>query len=163
MAAELQILQAGEERRGSTASHTGDGCLEALWQQLIALGANGIETCVQRLQREMGAAQGQMPGREEGKRRSSQDNQEQDKTSQHLALSASSGCNEGTPANSLELDLPGIRGALVKAEEQGSQVQQRMSGKDFDQIHQVDVPQMREKKLHSGRLVKVKRLRGHLV
>ena len=39
MAAELQSLQAG---RGSNASLTGDGCLEALKQQLIALGANGI-------------------------------------------------------------------------------------------------------------------------
>ena len=65
-----------------------------------------------------------MPGREEG-RRSSADNQEQDKTSQHLALSASSGCNEGTPANSLELDLPGIRGALVKVEESGTAKDER--------------------------------------
>ena len=65
MAAELQSLQAGEERRGSNASQTGDCCLEALWEQLIALGTNGIETFVQRLQREMGTAQGQMPGREE--------------------------------------------------------------------------------------------------
>ena len=72
MAAELRSLHAGEERRGSNASQTGDGCLEALWQQSIALGANAIETFVQRLQREMGAAQGQMPEREEG-RRSSED------------------------------------------------------------------------------------------
>ena len=148
MAAEIQSLQAGEERRDSNASHTGDCCLEALWQQLFALEANGIETCVQRLQREMGAARGQMPGREEG-RRSSEDNQEQDKTSKQLALSASSECNEGTPANSLELDLPRVRGALVKAEEQGSQVQQRMSGKYFYQLPQVDVPWMRKKMLHS--------------
>ena len=41
MAAKLQRLQAGEERRGSNASQTGDCCLEALWQQLVALGANG--------------------------------------------------------------------------------------------------------------------------
>ena len=33
MAAELQGLQAGEERRGSNASQTGDSCLKALWQQ----------------------------------------------------------------------------------------------------------------------------------
>ena len=58
MAAEQQSLQAGEERRGSNASQTGDGCLEALWQQLIVLGANGVEAFVERLQREMGAAQG---------------------------------------------------------------------------------------------------------
>ena len=58
MAAELQSLQAGEERRGSNASQTGDCCLEekitevlrfgpkALWQQHVALGANGIEIFV---------------------------------------------------------------------------------------------------------------------
>ena len=63
MAAELQSLQTGEERRGSNSSQAGDGCLEALSQQFIALGANGIETFVLRLQREMEAAQGQMPGR----------------------------------------------------------------------------------------------------
>ena len=85
MSAEHWSLQPGEERRGSNASQTGDGCLEALWQQFIALGANGIETFVQRLQREMGAAQGQMPGREKD-RRSSEDEQEQDKASQQLAL-----------------------------------------------------------------------------
>ena len=67
MEAELQGLQA-EEERGSNASQTGDGCLEALWQQLIALGANGIEAFARMLHREMGAAQGQMPGREEGRR-----------------------------------------------------------------------------------------------
>ena len=91
MAAELQSLQAGEERRGSNASQTGDCCMEALWQQFYRL--SRIEVFVQRLQREMGAAQGQMPGREEG-RRSSEDEQEQDKGSQQCALAASSGCNE---------------------------------------------------------------------
>ena len=33
MVAELQSLQAGEERRGSNASQTGDGCLDALRHQ----------------------------------------------------------------------------------------------------------------------------------
>ena len=87
-----------------------------------------------------------MPGREEG-RRNSEDEQEQDKASQQLALSAPSGCNEGTPASSLELDLPRVRVHMVKAEEQGSQVQQRMSVKDFYQTPQLDVPQ-RKKMLH---------------
>ena len=63
-----------------------------------------------------------------GKGGNSEDNQEQDKTNQQLPLSASSECNEGTAANSLELDLPRIRVHLVSAEEQGSQVPQRMSG-----------------------------------
>ena len=40
MMAELQILQTGEERRGSNVAQTGDCCLEALWQQFIAMGAN---------------------------------------------------------------------------------------------------------------------------
>ena len=54
-------------------------------QQFIAL--NRIEAFVQRLQREMGAAQGQI-GREE-ERRSSEGEQKQDKASQELALPAS--------------------------------------------------------------------------
>ena len=78
-------------------------------QQFIAL--SRIEAFVQRLQREMGAAQGQMPEREE-ERRSSEGEQKQDKASQELALSVSGEGNEGTPASSLELDLPRVRGAL---------------------------------------------------
>ena len=54
METELQGLQAGEERRGSNASQTGDGCLEAFWQQFIALGANGIVTFVQRSEQHKG-------------------------------------------------------------------------------------------------------------
>ena len=37
MAAELQGLQTGEERRGSNASQMGDSCLEASWQQIAAV------------------------------------------------------------------------------------------------------------------------------
>ena len=110
MVAELQSLQAGEERRGSNASQTGDGCLEALWQQLIAWRANGILAFAQKLQREMGAAQGQMPRREEG-RRTGEDEQEQGRISQQLVLSAPGGINEGAPASSLELDLHRVRSA----------------------------------------------------
>ena len=69
MAADLRSLQAGEERGGSNASQTGDGCLEALWQQYIALGANGIETFVQRLQREMRAAHARKRRRKKKQRR----------------------------------------------------------------------------------------------
>ena len=46
--AELQGLQAGEERRGSDASQTGDCCMEVVWQQFIALGANRVEAMFQR-------------------------------------------------------------------------------------------------------------------
>ena len=49
-----------------------------------------------------------MPGREEG-RRNSEDEQEQGKNSQQLVLPASGGFNEGTPASSMELDLPHVR------------------------------------------------------
>ena len=46
----------------------------------------------------------QMP-RKGGGRRNSEDEQEQGKASQQLALSAPGGCYGGTPASSLELDL----------------------------------------------------------
>ena len=52
-----------------------------------------------------------MPGRDE-RRRNSEDEQEQGRTNQQLVLPAQGGINEGTPANSLELDLPRVRGAL---------------------------------------------------
>ena len=52
-----------------------------------------------------------MPGRGEG-RRNSEDEQEQDKASQQLVLSASGVCSEGTPASSLELDLLRVRCAI---------------------------------------------------
>ena len=68
MEAELQGLQAGEERRGSNASRTGDCCMEAAWQQFITLGTNRVEALFQRFHREMGAAQEQMPGEEERRR-----------------------------------------------------------------------------------------------
>ena len=35
--AEHQGLQAGEQRRGSNASQTGENCLEAFWQQIAAV------------------------------------------------------------------------------------------------------------------------------
>ena len=66
---------------------------------------NRIEAFVQRLQREVWE---QMPGREEG-RRNCGDEQEQGKTSQQLVLLALGGFNEGTPASSMELDLPRVR------------------------------------------------------
>ena len=81
MEAELQRLQAGEERRGSNFSQTGDSCLEALWQQIAAVcaavGPNQIDALAnavfQRF-KESGAVQEQMPGRDE--RRTSEEEQE---------------------------------------------------------------------------------------
>ena len=106
MVAKLQSLQAGEERKGSDASQTGGGCLEEMLQRVIALGTNGVEVLLVR--REMGAAQGQMPGREEG-RRSSEDEQEQGRISQQLVLPTPARINQGAPAISLELELPRVR------------------------------------------------------
>ena len=68
----------------------------------------------------MGAFQEQMPGREEG-RRSSEGEQEVCKTSRQLVLLAPGGFNEGTPASSVELDLPRVLGAHGECEEQGSE------------------------------------------
>ena len=111
MAAELQCLQAGEERRGSQ-------CLE---NRCLLFGGTVTKGCrignewsgglVPKSRREMGAAQGQVPGREEG-RRNSEDEQEQGRISQQLVLPAPGGINEGTPASSLELYLLCVRGAL---------------------------------------------------
>ena len=51
-----------------------------------------------------------MPGKEGG-RRNSEHEQEQGRTSEQLVLPAPSGFNEGTQANSMELDFPRVRGA----------------------------------------------------
>ena len=110
MAAELQGLQAGGERRGGDVSHTGDSCLEEMLQKVITLGTNGVEVLFQRARREMGALPKQMPGGEEG-RRDNKNEQEQGRTSQLLVLLAPGGFNEGTPVGGMELDLPRVRGA----------------------------------------------------
>ena len=83
--------------------------MEVVWQQVIALGANRVEAMFQRCG-EMGAAQGQMPEEEEG-RRDSKHEKEQGKTSQHLVLPVPGGFSEGTPASLMELNLLRIRGA----------------------------------------------------
>ena len=113
MAAELQGLQAGGERRCSNVSQTGDCCLEEMLQEVLALGTNGVETLFQRVhrvRRAMGGLREQMPGGEEG-RKDSENEHEQGRTSQQLALSASGGFSEGTSASNMELDLPRVRGA----------------------------------------------------
>ena len=67
LATDLQSLHAGEQRRGSNVSQTCDCCLEEMLQRAIALGTNGVDVLFQKVRREMGAAQGQMLGREEGR------------------------------------------------------------------------------------------------
>ena len=118
MAAELQGLQAGEERRGSNASQTGDSCLEALWQQIDAVcavvGPNQIDALanavIQRF-KESGAVQEHLPGRDE-RRRNNEEEQEQGRASQQVALPTPGGYIQGAPASSLELDLPLVWGVL---------------------------------------------------
>ena len=75
MAAELQVLQAGENRRGSNASQTGDSCLEDFWQQIAAVcaavGPNQVDAlanAVLQTFKDSGAVQEQMPGRDERRR-----------------------------------------------------------------------------------------------
>ena len=70
-----------------------------------------------------------MPGTEEG-RRNSEVEQEQDKASQQLALSEA-GAMKALQRAVWSLSFLGFGVHLVNAEEQGSQVQQRMSEKDF--------------------------------
>ena len=85
MAAELQGLQAGGERRGRNASQSGDCCLEALWQQIAAVCAavRPNHAVFQRF-KVSGAVQEQVPGRGET-RRNGEDEQEQGRVSQQLA------------------------------------------------------------------------------
>ena len=124
-AAELQVLQAGEERGGSNPSQTGDSCLEALWQQIAvvcgAVGPNQVDALAnavfQRF-KESGAVQEQMPGKDE-RRRNSEDEQEQGGASQQVALPTPAGFIQGAPARSLELDLPLVRCAPGEGESAG--------------------------------------------
>ena len=64
--------------------------------------------------------------------------QEQGRAGQQLVLPAPGGFNEGTPASSMELDLPRVRGAHGGWEEQGIQVPQKIE-KDLYPIPRVDV------------------------
>ena len=115
MAAELQGLQAGDERRSSNASQTGDSCLEALCQQIdavcAAVGPNEIDALasavVQRF-KESGAFQEQVPGRDD-RRRNSEEEQEQGRASQQVALPTPGGFIHGAPASCVELDIPLVR------------------------------------------------------
>ena len=114
VAAELQGLHAGEERRSSNASHAVDCCLETMVDQMFPLGADQarskFEAMCQIFFRSIETPSAQMPGKEEG-RRNSEDEQGQGKTCPQWVLPAPGGFNEGTPASSMDLDLPRVRGA----------------------------------------------------
>ena len=110
------------------------------WEQME------LRPFVQRLQREMGAAQGQMPGREEG-RRNSDHEQEQRRTSQQLGLPTPGGINQGAPASGLELDLPRVRMYQVKAEVQEDQAQKGIA-KEVHPDHQDGLLWMRKRMMN---------------
>ena len=81
-----------KEEKVLNASQTGDNCLEALWQQIAAVCAAGgpnqidaLANAVIQKFKESGAVQEQVPGRDERKR-NSEEEQEQDETSQQVAL-----------------------------------------------------------------------------
>ena len=110
MAAELQRLQAGEERRGSNASQHVIVAGRPSWNsasfwEWIRQGQSSI--CCARC-----SSRNSMPVSLLRKgRRNNGDGQEQGRASQQLVLPAPGGINEGTPVRSLELDLPRVRGA----------------------------------------------------
>ena len=85
MAAELQGLQAGKERKGSNASQAVDCCMETMVEQFFAMGADyEVQVgCCKKL--EVYTPSAQMLGKGGG-RINSEDEQEQGKASQQLAL-----------------------------------------------------------------------------
>ena len=121
-----QELQAGEERRGSNVSHAVDCCLETMVDQVFAMGTDQVRSKFDALCQiffrrfETPVPPAQMPGREEG-RRDSENEQEQGRASQQLVLPTPGGVNQVAPAGSLELDLRCVRVFLVKARREGKQ------------------------------------------
>ena len=109
MAAELQVLQAGEERRGSNGSHAVDCCMETMVEQIFAMGTDQARSKFDAMCRmffkriETPAPPAQMLGK--GGRRNGEDEHEQGKTSQQLVLPAPGGFNERTPTSGVGLDL----------------------------------------------------------
>ena len=89
MEAELQGLQAGEYGRGSNASQAADCCLETMVEQVFAVGHDQARSTFGALfqiffrEFETSILPAQMPGREEG-RRDSENEQEQGRASQQL-------------------------------------------------------------------------------
>ena len=124
MKAELQGLQAGEDRKGSNASQAVDCCLETMVEQVFAVGTDQARSkfdafCLIFFRRfETFTSLAQMPGREEG-RRDSENEQEQGRSSQQLVLPTPGGTNQDAPASSLELDLHRVRGVPGESESAG--------------------------------------------
>ena len=124
METELHVLQAGEERRGGNASQAVACCLETV-EHIFAVGTDQAKSQFDALYQkilkrfETPTPPAQMPGREEG-RRDSKNEQEQGRASQQLLSfmpSMPGGVNQVAPASSLELFL--VYGVyLVNAEVQ---------------------------------------------
>ena len=143
MAAELQRLQAGEERRGSNASQTGDCCWEALVEQRFVLGVDQARSKFCK-KFEARVPSEQMPGKEEG-RRNSGDGQEHGRASSWCYWRQPGSMKANKPASSLELDLLRVRVHMVKAEEQENQGHWAIATEDYQTL-QVDV---QWKRIHS--------------
>ena len=131
MEAELQGLQAGEERRGSNASQAVDCCLETMVEQVIAMRTDQGRSTFDAWCKifvgkfETSISPAQMQGREGG-RRDSENEQDQGRANQQLMLPTPSGVNRDAPASSLELD----RLCVVKAEVQEEQVSKEIERED---------------------------------
>ena len=119
MAAELQGLQAGEEKEGAAMLRRqeiaawrpyGSKLLMCVLQCDQTRSMPWANAVLQRF-KENGAVQEQMPGRDE-RRRNSEDEQEQGRASQQVALPTPRGFIQGALASCLELDIPLVRGAL---------------------------------------------------
>ena len=132
MAAELQGLQAGEERRGSNASQAVDCCMETMVEQFFAMGADQARSefdamCLFLKKFEAYAPHAQMPGKEE--ERIVRTNKSKTKPVSSWRCLHQAGAMKALQRVAWSLIFLGFRVHLVKAEELGSQVQQRMSEK----------------------------------
>ena len=83
----------------------------------------------------MGAAQGQMPGRREERRVNT--NKSKTRPVSNWCCRGQAGVMKALQREVWNLIFLGFGVHLVKAEEQGSQVKQRMSEEDLCQIHRV--------------------------
>ena len=144
MAAELQGLQAGEERRGSNASQPGDGCLEALWQQLIALERMELRPLYKGSNVEWERHKGRC--QEEKKKEAVKTNKSKTRPVSNGRCRVQAGVLKALQRVIWSLIFLGFGVHLAKAEEQGSQVKQRIE-KDLGQMPRgVEV---RWKRMHS--------------
>ena len=144
MAAELQGLQAGEERRGSNASQPGDGCLEALWQQLIAFERMELRPLYKGSNVEWERHKGRC--QEEKKKEAVKTNKSKTRPVSNGRCRVQAGVLKALQRVIWSLIFLGFGVHLAKAEEQGSQVKQRIE-KDLGQMPRgVEV---RWKRMHS--------------